>query len=99
MNERPFILWKCAASLDGRIAAADGSSKWITSAEARADGHRLRAECGAVMPGGEPLGDLAGSPRCIEASASGLRPRARLTAKTSRVVGSVVSLASRFTPM
>ena len=37
--------------LDGRIAAADGSSKWITSAEARADGHRLRAECGAVMVG------------------------------------------------
>jgi diaminohydroxyphosphoribosylaminopyrimidine deaminase/5-amino-6-(5-phosphoribosylamino)uracil reductase len=51
MNDRPFILWKCAASLDGRIAAADGSSKWITSAEARADGHRLRAECGAVMVG------------------------------------------------
>jgi RibD C-terminal domain len=36
MSDRPFILWKCAASLDGRIAAADGSSKWITSAEARA---------------------------------------------------------------
>jgi diaminohydroxyphosphoribosylaminopyrimidine deaminase/5-amino-6-(5-phosphoribosylamino)uracil reductase len=51
MNGRPFILWKCAASLDGRIAAADGSSKWIASAEARADGHRLRAECGAVMVG------------------------------------------------
>jgi diaminohydroxyphosphoribosylaminopyrimidine deaminase/5-amino-6-(5-phosphoribosylamino)uracil reductase len=49
MSERPVIVWKCAASLDGRIAAADGSSKWITSAEARADGHRLRAECGAVM--------------------------------------------------
>src|ERR671913_2165288 len=51
MSDRPFILWKCAASLDGRIAAADGSSKWITSTEARADGHRLRAECGAVMVG------------------------------------------------
>ena len=51
MNGRPFILWKCAASLDGRIAAADGSSKWITSEESRADGHRLRAECGAVMVG------------------------------------------------
>ena len=51
MSDRPFIFWKCAASLYGRIAAADGSSKWITSAEARADGHRLRAECGAVMVG------------------------------------------------
>jgi diaminohydroxyphosphoribosylaminopyrimidine deaminase/5-amino-6-(5-phosphoribosylamino)uracil reductase len=51
MNDRPFIVWKCGASLDGRIAAADGSSKWITSAESRADAHRLRAECGAVMVG------------------------------------------------
>jgi diaminohydroxyphosphoribosylaminopyrimidine deaminase/5-amino-6-(5-phosphoribosylamino)uracil reductase len=51
MSDHPFILWKCAASMDGRIAAADGSSKWITSAESRADGHRLRAECGAVMVG------------------------------------------------
>jgi diaminohydroxyphosphoribosylaminopyrimidine deaminase / 5-amino-6-(5-phosphoribosylamino)uracil reductase len=51
MTDRPFIVWKCGASLDGRIAAADGTSQWITSAEARADAHRLRAECGAVMVG------------------------------------------------
>jgi diaminohydroxyphosphoribosylaminopyrimidine deaminase/5-amino-6-(5-phosphoribosylamino)uracil reductase len=51
MTDRPFILWKCGASIDGRIAAADGSSRWITSAESRADAHRLRAECGAVMVG------------------------------------------------
>ncbi|GAA1883118.1 bifunctional diaminohydroxyphosphoribosylaminopyrimidine deaminase/5-amino-6-(5-phosphoribosylamino)uracil reductase RibD [Streptomyces durmitorensis] len=48
---RPHITWKYAASLDGRIAAADGSSRWITSAEARADVHRLRAECDAVVVG------------------------------------------------
>src|SRR5215217_9059965 len=40
----------CLASAWSR-GAADGSSKWITSAEAREDGHRLRAECGAVMVG------------------------------------------------
>jgi diaminohydroxyphosphoribosylaminopyrimidine deaminase / 5-amino-6-(5-phosphoribosylamino)uracil reductase len=48
---RPEITWKYGASLDGRIAAADGSSKWITSQDARTDAHRLRAECDAVMVG------------------------------------------------
>ena len=48
---RPFVTWKLATTLDGRIAAADGSSRWITSAEARADVHTLRARCGAVVVG------------------------------------------------
>jgi hypothetical protein len=48
---RPVVTWKFGASLDGRLAAADGSSQWITSAEARTDAHRLRAESDAVMVG------------------------------------------------
>ena len=51
MSERPFVIWKFGASLDGRLAAADGSSQWITSEEARTDAHRLRAESDAVMVG------------------------------------------------
>ncbi|MER7176283.1 bifunctional diaminohydroxyphosphoribosylaminopyrimidine deaminase/5-amino-6-(5-phosphoribosylamino)uracil reductase RibD [Streptomyces mesophilus] len=48
---RPYVTWKYAATLDGRIAAADGTSRWISSAESRADVHRLRAECDAVVVG------------------------------------------------
>lgn len=50
-EQRPWITWKFAATLDGRSAAADGSSRWITSAEARADVHRLRGEVDAVLAG------------------------------------------------
>ncbi|MER5370023.1 bifunctional diaminohydroxyphosphoribosylaminopyrimidine deaminase/5-amino-6-(5-phosphoribosylamino)uracil reductase RibD [Streptomyces sp. NPDC002722] len=48
---RPYVLWKYAATLDGRIAAADATSRWITSADSRADVHRLRAEADAVVVG------------------------------------------------
>lgn len=47
----PYVVLKLAASLDGGTAAPDGSSQWITSPEARADGHRLRAESDAIVIG------------------------------------------------
>ncbi len=46
-----MVTWKFAATLDGRSAAADGSSAWITGPLARADVHDLRAECDAVLVG------------------------------------------------
>lgn len=52
---RPWVVLKLAVTLDGRTAAPDGSSRWITGAEARADGHRLRAESGAVVVGAGTL--------------------------------------------
>ena len=48
---RPWVVVKLAATLDGRIAAPDGTSKWITGREARADAHRLRALSDAVAVG------------------------------------------------
>ena len=48
---RPYVVWKYASTLDGRSAAADGTSRWITSAAARADVHALRARSDAVMAG------------------------------------------------
>ncbi|MFV2142862.1 bifunctional diaminohydroxyphosphoribosylaminopyrimidine deaminase/5-amino-6-(5-phosphoribosylamino)uracil reductase RibD [Isoptericola sp. G70] len=48
---RPVVTWKVATSLDGRTGAADGTSRWITSAASRADAHRLRAACDTVLVG------------------------------------------------
>jgi diaminohydroxyphosphoribosylaminopyrimidine deaminase / 5-amino-6-(5-phosphoribosylamino)uracil reductase len=48
---RPKVTWKFAATLDGRSAAADGSSRWITGPLARADVHHLRAHCDAILVG------------------------------------------------
>jgi diaminohydroxyphosphoribosylaminopyrimidine deaminase/5-amino-6-(5-phosphoribosylamino)uracil reductase len=48
---RPWVVLKLASSLDGRTAAPDGTSQWITGDAARADAHRLRAASDAVMVG------------------------------------------------
>ena len=50
-RRRPFVTWKLAATLDGRVAAADGSSRWITGSAARADVHELRSVVDVVMVG------------------------------------------------
>lgn len=47
----PFVTLKLAATLDGKIAATDGSSTWITGEEARADVQRLRAASDAIVVG------------------------------------------------
>ena len=48
---RPFVTLKAGVTIDGRVAAADGTSRWITSAESRADVHRLRSEVDTMMVG------------------------------------------------
>jgi diaminohydroxyphosphoribosylaminopyrimidine deaminase/5-amino-6-(5-phosphoribosylamino)uracil reductase len=55
---RAFALLKTATSLDGRVTAADGTSRWVTGEAARADVHALRAESQAVVVGsGTALAD------------------------------------------
>ena len=48
---RPFVTWKFATTLDGRSAASDGSSRWVSSAPARRDTHLLRGLCDAMLVG------------------------------------------------
>lgn len=58
---RPFGLLKLAMSIDGRIAAASGDSKWISSIQSRAIVHRWRRECDAVVVGAGTV--IADNPR------------------------------------
>ena len=88
---RPLVLAKVATSVDGRVAAADGSSQWLTSPLARADAHELRADSQAIMVGaGTALADRpaltvravtpvpATRPRvCSSTVAGASRPRGR----------------------
>lgn len=48
---RPFVTWKYAASLDGRVAAADGTSMWITGVGSRRHAHERRQEIDVVVVG------------------------------------------------
>ena len=67
---RPYVVLKLAATLDGRIAAPDGTSRWITGAEARLDVHRLRASCDAICVGAGTV--RADDPRLDVRDADGL---------------------------
>lgn len=58
---RPFVTWKYAATLDGLSAAPDGTSKWITSEQARRDVQVFRAEADAIVAGTGAV--LADDPR------------------------------------
>ena len=51
LTGRPYVVLKLAGTLDGRTAAPDGTSQWITGDAARRDAHRLRAESDAVIVG------------------------------------------------
>ncbi|GIK16472.1 MAG: riboflavin biosynthesis protein RibD [Planctomycetota bacterium] len=48
---RPYVTGKWAQSLDGRLAAADGTSKWISGEAARREAHALRARVDAILVG------------------------------------------------
>lgn len=74
IRQRPMVTYKVAGTLDGRAAAADGSSQWITGVAARADVHEQRSLCDAILVGTGTV--LADNPRLTTRFADGtLRPR------------------------
>jgi diaminohydroxyphosphoribosylaminopyrimidine deaminase / 5-amino-6-(5-phosphoribosylamino)uracil reductase len=89
---RPFVLAKWAMSLDGKIAARTGDSKWITGAAARSRVHEIRGHCDAIVVGiGTALKD---NPRLTRRDAPGRDPARVVVDSTARIpeeLGLVVS--------
>jgi diaminohydroxyphosphoribosylaminopyrimidine deaminase/5-amino-6-(5-phosphoribosylamino)uracil reductase len=71
---RPFVTWKLATTIDGRSAAADGTSRWVSSPAARLDGHRLRTLVDTMLVGSNTV--VVDDPHLTARDAEG-RPLAR----------------------
>ena len=54
-DKKPFVILKCASTLDGRIATSTGDSKWITNEKSRAFVHQIRHEADAILVGSGTL--------------------------------------------
>jgi diaminohydroxyphosphoribosylaminopyrimidine deaminase/5-amino-6-(5-phosphoribosylamino)uracil reductase len=63
LKGRPFITWKVAATLDGKVAAVDGTSKWITNEASRADVQKVRRSVDAIMVGTQTV--IADDPHLV----------------------------------
>jgi diaminohydroxyphosphoribosylaminopyrimidine deaminase/5-amino-6-(5-phosphoribosylamino)uracil reductase len=99
---RPWVLFKAAMTLDGRVATAGGDSKWISSAASRALAHQWRSECDAVAIGiGTALADdpqltarvkgVHRQPRRVVFDSLGrLQPESKLVTEARRVPLTVV---------
>lgn len=87
----PFVTLKMAASLDGKVAARDGTSRWITGAKAREDVHRLRAGSGAIVVGAGTI--LADDPSLtVRLQGYRGRPPLRVAVDASGRIGATAAL-------
>lgn len=68
-HEKPWVTWKFAMTVDGRSAAADGTSRWISNEQSRAEVHDLRRSVGAIVVGTGTA--LADDPQLTARSADG----------------------------
>jgi diaminohydroxyphosphoribosylaminopyrimidine deaminase / 5-amino-6-(5-phosphoribosylamino)uracil reductase len=97
LARRPFVTLKLAMSIDGRIALADGRSRWITGEAARAHAHLLRARSDLVVVG---RGTLEADDPALDVRLDGLEHRTPRVAVVSRSLDAVAAdrrLAARDT--
>jgi len=102
----PFVLWKAAMTLDGKIATRTGDSRWITGERARKEAHRLRSKYDAVLVGvGTVLADdpeltargirgAANPLRVVADSNASTPPRARVLSAAAETLIAVTRKAS-----
>ncbi|MFA7059985.1 MAG: bifunctional diaminohydroxyphosphoribosylaminopyrimidine deaminase/5-amino-6-(5-phosphoribosylamino)uracil reductase RibD [Pedobacter sp.] len=69
---QPFVIYKCAMTLDGKIATVTGESRWISCEDSRKYVHRMRARCDAVMVGIDTL--IADNPQLTVRHVKGRNP-------------------------
>ncbi|MBU3692522.1 MAG: bifunctional diaminohydroxyphosphoribosylaminopyrimidine deaminase/5-amino-6-(5-phosphoribosylamino)uracil reductase RibD [Candidatus Nanopelagicaceae bacterium] len=84
-RKRPWFVSKIAATLDGKISAQDGSSKWITSAVSRADVALLRNQSDAILTGTGTV--LADDPQLIPRFTDAKNPSGRISNPERIVLG------------
>jgi diaminohydroxyphosphoribosylaminopyrimidine deaminase/5-amino-6-(5-phosphoribosylamino)uracil reductase len=80
---RPFITWKVAATLDGKVAAADGTSKWITTEASRADVQKVRRSVDAIMVGTQTV--IADNPHLVPHDGAAIKNPLRIVCGTQEL--------------
>ena len=80
---RPFITWKVAATLDGKVAAVDGTSKWITNEASRADVQKVRRSVDAIMVGTQTV--IADDPHLVPRDGSAANNPLRIVCGTQEL--------------
>jgi diaminohydroxyphosphoribosylaminopyrimidine deaminase/5-amino-6-(5-phosphoribosylamino)uracil reductase len=93
----PFVTYKCAMTLDGKIATVTGDSRWISCDESRKYVHRLRARCDAVMVGVDTI--IADNPQLTVRHVRGRNPLRIIVDSNLRTPGSVGVLSGPLAKM
>jgi diaminohydroxyphosphoribosylaminopyrimidine deaminase/5-amino-6-(5-phosphoribosylamino)uracil reductase len=87
----PYVTYKCAMTLDGKIASVTGESRWISGEESRKYVHRMRAQSDAVMVGVDTI--LADNPQLTVRHVRGRNPLRIIVDSTLRTPTSVEILS------